>query len=99
MCSPRHSIHNRYQWQRYGQRCDLMWSMRRATDCTSREEVLHMAWLWHGTSVTDPRVLCMGQDGIDFRRVRYLGVACKVNRMVNSWSNVVAPQMTRHEAV
>jgi len=76
-----------------------MLSMANTSATTSPEDVLHKAWLWHGTSVTDPRVLCMGQDGIDFRRVRYLGVACKVNRMVNSWSNVVAPQMTRHEAV
>ena len=29
-------------------------------------------WLWHGTSHTNPLVLCSGLDGVDFRRVRTL---------------------------
>ena len=69
------SIHNRFQWQRYSQRCDFMWSMRRITETSSRDDVLHKTWLWHGTSGTDPRVLCTGQDGIDFRRVRHVCLA------------------------
>ena len=52
-----------------------MWYMRRNATTTSREDVLHKTWLLHGTSVTDPRVLCVGQDGVDFRRVRHKGMA------------------------
>ena len=44
--------------------------MQRHSESASCEDVLHKTWLWHGTSVTDPMVWCMGQDGIDFRRVR-----------------------------
>ena len=27
-------------------------------------------WLWHGTTQTDPLVVCKGVDGLDFRMVR-----------------------------
>ena len=73
------SIHNRFQWERYSQRCDSMWSMRRITETSSRDDVLHKTWLWHGTSGTDPRVLCTGQDGIDFRRVRRVCLASSMS--------------------
>jgi len=45
-----------------------------ATAATERrldeEEVLRETWLWHGTSDTDPMVLCTSRDGVDARRVR-----------------------------
>jgi len=37
----------------------------------SREEVVNEQRLWHGTSHTNPKTICMGQDGVDFRRVHY----------------------------
>ena len=37
----------------------------------SREEVVNEQRLWHGTSGTNPKTICMGQDGVDFRRVRH----------------------------
>ena len=71
-----HSVHNRFQWQRYGQHRDLMWSLRNESESKSREEMLQEEWLWHGTSGTDPRVICMGRDGVDFRRVGVMVCVC-----------------------
>jgi len=64
------SMHNRYQWQRYGRQRDMIVAMAppdRRDDVTA---VVQEKWLWHGTSDTDPMMICMGQDGVDARRVR-----------------------------
>ena len=48
----------------------------------SREEVVQETLLWHGTSKkTNPKVICMGQDGIDFRRVRMCHAFCALSRL------------------
>jgi len=58
----------------------------------------HEMWLWHGTSRANPRRVCMGQDGIDCRRVRthgrlWVGVrVCGVNMTRDAcvmWCDVV----------
>ena len=48
------------------------------------EEVLHETFLWHGTSDTDPMVICTSRDGVDARRVRRLGRWCAA-RVLQSW--------------
>ena len=39
---------------------------------TRDEALMCEELLWHGTSTTNPEVICMGQDGVDFRLVRWL---------------------------
>ena len=60
-----------------------MLSMQRHSESAAREDVLRKTWLWHGTNATDPRVLCMGQDGVDFRRVRLRLCACMPARVTS----------------
>ena len=60
------SVQNRYQWQRHQQQRDRMLAM------TRDETLLCEELLWHGTSKANPDVICMGQDGVDFRLVRWL---------------------------
>ena len=64
------SAHNRYQWQRYGQQREMMLAMAAAERRADVDKVLGETFLWHGTSDTDPWVICMSQDGVDARRVR-----------------------------
>ena len=78
------SIHNRYQWQRYGQRRDLMLAMAAPDRRDRADEVVQEAFLWHGTSDTDPMAICMGQDGVDFRRVRHQSCPWRLTIVVAS---------------
>jgi len=67
-------VQNRYQWQRHQQRRDRMVMMMAASDKSSArdEAALQQQLLWHGTSKTNPETMCMGQDGVDFRLVRFI---------------------------
>ena len=71
VCMSMSSVHNRYQWQRYGQKRDMMLAVAAAQDRLGDiDTVVHEKKLWHGTSRTDPMVICKSKDGVDFRRVR-----------------------------
>ena len=65
-----HSAHNRFQWQRYGQQRDLMLATAATEHRFDEKKVLRETLLWHGTSDTDPMVVCTSRDGVDARRVR-----------------------------
>ena len=66
-------VQNRYQWQRHQHRRDQMLTMVPSEEGTARDEAsLQEVLLWHGTSKTNPETICMGQDGVDFRLVRFI---------------------------
>ena len=67
------SAHNRFQWQRYGQQRDLMLATAATEHRFDEKKVLRETLLWHGTSDTDPMVVCTSRDGVDARRVRKAG--------------------------
>jgi len=56
-------VQNRYLWERFQHEKNLMQARRRKSGVNEQ-------WLWHGTSCTDPIVICGGLDNIDFRMVR-----------------------------
>mgnify|MGYP000645425449 FL=1 len=44
------------------------------------EDLLHEELLWHGTSKTNPEAICMGQDGVDDRLVRWCSLKLSAPR-------------------
>ena len=55
-------MQNKWLWERY---CHHKRFMEQREGGGGANEL----WLWHGSSWTDPKVLCGGWDGVDFRRV------------------------------
>jgi len=79
------SVQNRYLWQRYRQRRDLMLTMASSEEGMPRDiSVAQAKLLWHGTSTTNPRDICTGNDGIDFRLVRGCQQALCVVRFLHN---------------
>jgi len=54
-------MQNRYLWNRFKHEEQLI--EQQGTSANAK-------WLWHGTSKTDPVIVCDGVDGVDFRMVR-----------------------------
>jgi len=63
-------VQNRYLWNRYMHEQRLIEQQVKArVDAVARPGA-NEQWLWHGTSDTNPWVICSGLDGVDFRMVR-----------------------------
>ena len=62
-------MQNRYLWNRFKHEEQLIEQQGASANAT---------WLWHGTSNTDPLIVCGGVDGVDFRMVRICFVCVNV---------------------
>ena len=79
-------VQNRYLWNRYKHEQRLIEQQVEAhADAVARRGA-NEQWLWHGTSSTNPWVVCSGLDGVDFRMVRN-GRACQ-SGISHAWEAV-----------
>ena len=79
-------VQNRYLWNRYMHEQRLIEQQVKArVDAVARPGA-NEQWLWHGTSDTNPWVICSGLDGVDFRMVRN-GRACQ-SGISHAWEAV-----------
>ena len=63
-------VQNRYLWNRYMHEQRLIEQQLKARVDAVVRRGANEQWLWHGTSDTNPWVICCGLDGVDFRMVR-----------------------------